>query len=272
MEFDTLIMLAAGIVAAGAVVGFLAGLFGIGGGAISVPVLFQTFLFLNIDEAVAMPMAVGTSLAVIIPTSLQSARGHYLRGALDMNVLKIWAIPLLIGVTTGSVIARYANPWVFQLVFAFVATILGMRLLAGGKNWRISDHMPGPAVQRIYGTVIGFLSSLMGVGGGAMATMAFTLHGVPIHNAVATSAGMGVLISIPGTIGYILAGWGKPGLPPDAVGYISLLGFVLLVPTSLLTARLGVRAAHALSRRALEISFGVFLLLVAVRFAYALTA
>lgn len=270
MDLQTMIVLAASIVFAGAVVGVLAGLFGVGGGAISVPVLFQTFRFMNIDEAVAMPLAVGTSLAIIIPTSLQSARGHYLRGALDMQVLRIWAVPILLGVIGGTVIASFADPWVFQLVFAAVATVLAVKMLLGGKNWRISETMPGAMLLRLYGAIVGFLAALMGVGGGAISNLFLTLHGMPIHNAVATSAGVGVLISIPGTIGYMLAGMGKPGLPIDAVGYVSLLGFILLMPTSLLTARLGVRLAHALSRQTLELFFGLFLLAVALRFAYAL--
>lgn len=262
----TLFALVAALVVAGAAIGFLAGLFGIGGGAVSVPVFYEIFGILGYKPEIAMPLAVGTSLAVIIPTAISSARGHYLRGTVDMALLRIWAVPVLIGVLVGSAIARYADPAVFQLVFIAVAGVNAAKLLTGGKGWRLRDELPGRGVLRIYGAVIGLVSALMGIGGGAVTNLVMTLHGAPIHRAVSTGAGMGVLIAIPGAIGYMLAGIGQPDLPPDAVGFVSLATFALTIPTSLLTTRLGVALAHALSRRMLETAFGVFLLLVCSRF------
>lgn len=270
MDLQTLILIALLLVLAGAMLGVLAGLFGVGGGAISVPVLYETFGFLGLENTVSMPLAVGTSLAIIIPTSLQSARGHYLRGAVDMSVLRIWAVPIMLGVLVGASVASFANPWVFQLVFVVVAGVTAAKLLTGGKGWRMGDTLPGGWLMRIYGAILGFLSALMGIGGGAISNLILTLHGRPIHQAIATSAGVGLLISIPGTIGYIAAGWGKSGLPIDAIGYVSLLGFALLLPTSLLTTRIGVRLAHAMPRRKLELAFAAFLLVVASRFLLAL--
>ncbi|HWL58003.1 MAG TPA: sulfite exporter TauE/SafE family protein [Paracoccus sp. (in: a-proteobacteria)] len=271
-DFGTVLELLFALAVSGALIGFLAGLFGIGGGAISVPVFFEIFGLLGYPAEISMPLAVGTSLAVIVPTSIASARGHWHRGTVDMDLLRIWAIPILIGVLAGSLIARYADPWVFQLVFVVVATVIATRLLTGGKGWRVAEHLPGRALLNIYGGVIGFLSALMGIGGGALSNLVMTLHGVPIHRAISTSAGVGVLIAIPGTIGYMIAGWGKPGLPPDSVGFVSLATFALTIPTALLTARLGVRLAHALSRRRLEVAFGLFLLTVSARFVYSLFA
>lgn len=270
MEIQTLIVIALLLLMAGAMLGVLAGLFGVGGGAISVPVLFETFGFLGLEETVAMPLAVGTSLALIVPTSLQSARGHYLRGAVDMGVLRIWALPITIGVLIGASIASFANPWVFQIVFVGVAGVTAVKLLTGGKGWKLGDALPGGWLMRVYGLILGFLSALMGIGGGSISNLVLTLHGRPIHQSIATSAGVGLLISIPGTIGYIWAGWGKPGLPADAIGYVSLLGFALLLPTSLMTTRIGVRLAHAMPRRKLELAFAIFLLIVASRFLLAL--
>lgn len=270
MDLQTFIMIALLLVVAGAMVGVLAGLFGVGGGAISVPVLYETFIFLGLVNTVAMPLAVGTSLAIIIPTSLQSARGHYLRGAVDMKVLRLWALPILIGVAIGASVASFSDPWVFQLVFVIVASVTAVKLFTGGKGWRVIDHLPGNMLMRGYGIMIGFLSALMGIGGGAISNLMLTLHGKPIHQAIATSAGVGILISVPGTIGYIWAGWGKSGLPADAIGYVSLLGFALLLPTSLMTTRIGVRLAHAMPRRRLELAFAVFLTVVAMRFFLAL--
>jgi uncharacterized membrane protein YfcA len=265
---QTLAVLAGALIVAGAAVGFLAGLFGIGGGAISVPVFYEIFGILGYAPHVAMPLAVGTSLAVIVPTSIQSARGHYLKGTVDMDLLRTWALPILLGVVGGAAIARYAEPQVFQIVFIVVAIVNATKLLAGGSGWRVRDSLPGRWALRGYGVVIGLLSALMGIGGGAISNLIMTLHGVQIHRSVSTSAGVGVLIAIPGTLGYMAAGYGRPDLPPDAIGFVSLATFALTIPTSLLTARLGVALAHALSRRALETSFGIFLLLVCARFVW----
>ena len=256
------------LIVAGAAIGLLAGLFGIGGGAISVPVFFELFRVLDYPEEVRMPMAVGTSLAVIIPTSLNSARGHFLKGTVDMDLLRLWAVPVILGVLAGSVVARYAEPVVFQLVFIAVAVVNAAKLLLGGAGWRLREGLPGRAVLRVYGAVIGVLSALMGIGGGAITNLLLTLHGYDIRRAISTAAGVGVLIALPGTIGYMAAGWGKPGLPADAVGYVSLLTFALTIPTTLMTTRLGVKLAHTLSKRVLETGFGLFLLTVCARFVW----
>lgn len=265
LDMQTLITLGGLLLIAGGVVGFLAGLFGVGGGAVSVPVLYEAFGAMGLDDSVRMPLAVGTSLALIVPTSLQSVRAHYQRGAVDTGVLRQWAVPVLVGVAIGAAIARFADPWVFKLVFVGVASVVATRMLRGA-GWNLSNTLPGRMVMRGYGLAIGFLSALMGIGGGAISNLILSLYGMPIHRAVATSAGVGVLISIPGSIGYVLAGWGKPGLPPDAIGFVSLLGFLLLLPTSMLTTRLGVRLAHRLPKRKLEVLFGLFLTTVCLRF------
>lgn len=264
----TLFTLVAALVVAGAAIGFLAGVFGIGGGAISVPVFFEIFGMLGYPPDVAMPLAVGTSLAVIIPTSINSARGHYKRGTVDMDLLRVWAVPVLAGVLVGAAIARFAAPQVFQAVFILVGVVNATKLLTGGKGWRVRETLPSKGVLRLYGAAIGLVSALMGIGGGAVSNLVMTLHGVQIHRAISTSAGVGVLIAIPGTLGYMWAGYGRPDLPPDAIGFVSLATFALTIPTSLLTTRLGVALAHAMSRRALETSFGLFLLLVCARFAW----
>lgn len=261
-----LIPLIAALAVAGALIGFLAGLFGIGGGAISVPVFYEVFQTLGHAPDVAMPMAVGTSLAVIIPTSIQSSRGHFKRGTVDMDLLRLWALPVLVGVVIGSVIAGFAAPQVFQLVFAAVAAVNAAKLLSGGSGWRLRNSLPGKAAMRAYGAGVGLVSALMGIGGGAVSNLILTLHNVPIHRAVSTSAGVGVLIAIPGTLGYMAAGWGRADLPPDAIGFVSLATFALTIPTSILTTRFGVALAHRLTRRRLEMAFGLFLVLVCLRF------
>jgi uncharacterized membrane protein YfcA len=265
-----IITLIAALAMAGAAIGFLAGLFGIGGGAISVPVFYEVFGLLGHPPEIAMPMAVGTSLAVIVPTSINSARAHYQKGTVDLDLLRTWAVPILIGVLAGSFIARFAAPWIFQVVFILVASLNAAKLLTGGKGWRLADSLPGRRALRIYGTVIGLVSALMGIGGGAISNLVMTLHNVSIHRAVSTSAGVGVLIAIPGTLGYMAAGWGQPGLPPDAIGFVSLVAFALTIPTTLLTTKLGVNLAHSLSKRRLETAFGLFLIVVSAKFTFEL--
>lgn len=266
----TLLSLVGALVLAGAAIGFLAGLFGVGGGAISVPVFFEIFRILGYPAEIAMPVAVGTSLAVIVPTSIFSARGHHAKGTLDQDILRMWIVPILLGVALGSAIARHASPEIFQAVFVCIASINAAKLLTGGKGWRLRDTLPGPWSMRLGGGVIGLVSAIMGIGGGAVSNLFLTLHGVSIHRAVSTSAGVGVLIAIPGTVGYVLAGFGKDGLPPGSLGFVSLAAFLLTIPTSLLTTRFGVALAHRLPRRQLELAFGVFLSLVAARFLLAL--
>ncbi len=256
--------LAAALAGAGALTGILAGVFGVGGGALIVPVLYELFRFLDVPEETRMPLCVGTSLAIIIPTSLRSFRAHTARGAVDMKILRAWVVPTILGVLVGSFVARYAPPALFKIAFITIAGLASTRLILNLK-WHLGDTVPEGPTLTIFGFVNAFLSALMGIGGGQLATMFMTFYGRTIHQAVATSSGVGVLISIPGAIGFVLAGWDKPFLPPLSLGFVSLIGVAAFAPVSVLTAPLGVRLAHALTKRKLEMAFGIFLLLVSVR-------
>lgn len=279
VPFDQLAILAIGLLAAGAITGILAGVFGVGGGAVIVPVLYELFGVVGVPLELRMALAVGTSLAIIIPTSIRSFQAHKAKGAVDMEILRAWAIPVVIGVIVGSLLARYAPPAVFKAVFVFVAGLSAWRLLTG-KELNFGTGMPGRAGMIASGGVIGVLSSLMGIGGGQLGNLVMMAYGRSIHNAVATSSGLGVLISIPGALGYIYAGWPKaaefPAVAaiqfPFALGYVSLIGFLLFIPTSMWTAPLGARLAHSLPKRKLELSFGVFLLIVCLRFSWDLVS
>jgi uncharacterized membrane protein YfcA len=262
------------LLAAGALTGALAGIFGVGGGAVAVPILYELFRFVGVPEEVRMPLCVGTSLAIIIPTSITSFIAHYRKGAVDMSILRIWAIPAVIGVIVGSVIARYAPADLFKWVFVVVAGFSAMRLLFGKDSWRLGLDMPGKIVMVIYGWIIGLLSALMGIGGGQLSSLFMTFYNRPIHQAVATSSGLGVLVSVPGALGYIYAGWPRAAEYPDvvalqyplALGYVSLIGFLLFIPTSTVMAPIGAGLAHKMSKRKLEVAFGIFLLFVSGRF------
>ena len=266
------------LVAVGALSGFLAGVFGIGGGAILVPVFYECFRLAGVPLEVRMPLCIGTSLAIIIPTSIRSWRAHYSRGAVDMEIVRTWWLPVLAGVIAGSVTARYAPERLFKIVFVAVAWSAATRLLLARETWKFGADLPKGPLMKIYGFFVGLLSTLMGIGGGLFANLLLTFYGRPIHQAVATSSALAVLISIPGALGYVYAGWPIAARYPDiaalqmpfAVGYVSLIGAVLVMPTSLLTAPLGVRAAHAMSKRTLEIAFGSYLLIVGSRFVISL--
>lgn len=267
LSYETMIMLAASLLVAGAATGFFAGIFGVGGGIVIVPVLYELFRALDVAEDVRMPLAVGSSLAIIVPTSIRSFRAHLEKGAVDRDLLKAWAIPVVLGVVAGSLIARIAPPAVFKTLFAGIAAFTSVRLLFAKDQWVLKSDMPKGLWLKAYGVVIGLLSSLMGIGGGQLCNVYMMLYRRPIHQAVATSSGLGVLISIPGALGYIYAGWPKMDLlPPLSLGFVSLIGFALFVPTSMLTVTYGVKLAHHLPKRKLEIAFGCFLLVVVMRF------
>jgi uncharacterized membrane protein YfcA len=263
--------LAAAILVGGVVTGLLAGLFGIGGGAIIVPVLYEIFRVFGVPEDVRMQLCVGTSLAIIVPTSIRSFLAHRARGDLPMEALRLWALPLVAAIVVGAGLAALAPAWVFKLAFAIVTGLIAIRMFFGNDNWRLGDALPGRAAMTAYGFIIGLYAAVIGAGGGSVSTMVLMLYGTPIHMAVGISAGVGVIISVVGTIGYVLAGLPyQELLPPFSLGYVSLIGFVLMAPISTATAPLGARLAHRLPKRRLEIAFGAFLLAVALRFVVSL--
>jgi uncharacterized membrane protein YfcA len=267
MDFAELLGLAVGVLVAGVVTGLLAGLFGIGGGAVIVPVLYEVFRLTGVPEAVRMQLCIGTSLAIIVPTAWRSYRAHRARGLVLPAVLEAWTVPAVAGVALGSIAAVLAPAGLFKGAFAAIAGVIAAKLLAGRESWVIGGDLPGRAAMRLYGVVVGLGASLIGISGGSLVTMILTLHRKTIHQAVATAAGLGVPITVAGTIGYMLAGLPHRGeLPPLSLGFVSVIGVVMVAPVSSAVAPLGARLAHTLPPRWLEVGFGLFLLLAATRF------
>ena len=261
-----IVWLALLIVGAGILVGILAGLFGIGGGAIIVPVLYEVFRALGVPEDVRIQLCIGTSLAIIIPTTLRSYIAHKKKGAAFTEVVRLWTLPAIIGVVIGSVTAAFAPAPVFKIAFVVFTAFIGTKMLFIRDRWNLGTDLPGRGPLTIYGFITGLFSSLVGVSGGAISNAVLTLYGQPMQRAVATSAGIGVPITIAGTIGYILAGWRHMAeMPPLSIGFVSLIGFVLMAPVSSFTTTYGVRLAHWLPKRKLEIAFGIFVYLVGFR-------
>jgi uncharacterized membrane protein YfcA len=260
--------LALGLVIAGAVGGLTAGMLGVGGGIVVVPVLYHVLGLMGIDPGVRMHIAVGTSLATIIPTAFASVRAHDRKGAVDWALLKRWCIPMLIGVAAGSTLAGIARGQTLALVFALIAIPVAIHLAFGSEERRIAQRLPeGPAGLALP-ALIGGLSTMMGIGGGTIGVPAMTLFGAPIHRAVGTASAFGVIISIPGTIGAIIGGWGKHGLPDYSLGYVNLMGFLLIAPISFFAAPFGAQIAHEMDRKKLRAVFALFVAVTAGRMLY----
>jgi len=256
----------AALVIAGVVAGFLAGLFGIGGGAVLVPVFYQMLGQIGVDEALRMHLAVGTSLAIIVPTSMQSFAKHKARGSVDMELLKSFLFAVPLGVVCASIVTAYISGAGLRVIFAVIALLISLKLLFQKDHWKLGADIPGNPLRALVGWAIGFFSTFMGIGGGVFNNTFMTAFGRQMLQAVATSSGVGVLISIPGVLGYLWAGWGIAGLPPFSIGYVNVLMVAMVIPITLFMAPLGVKAAHILSKRQLEIGFGLFLILVSIRF------
>lgn len=266
LDWPSVALMVAALAAAGFLSGFLAGLLGIGGGAVVVITLYEAFRWMGVDDAVRMHLATGTGLAIIAPTTLRSFMAHRARGVADLALVRRMAVPVVIGVGLGAMVARNSTGDALKWVWVFMGTFLSMRMFLGRDDWRLGADIPKSLAVEAYGVVLGAISVLMSIGGGAYVVMLMTLYGRNLHQAVATSSGFGPLIAIPGLLGFMWAGFGQPELPPGTIGYVSLPGALLAIPTGLLAAPIGARISHGLSKRGLELAFAVFMVLVVIRF------
>ena len=251
-----------GLMATGVVSGIAAGLLGIGGGAIIVPALSNALLLLGYDADVVQHVAVGTSLAIIIPTGIMSARAHYKRGALDLNVLRLWAPLIVAGTFIGGLMAGFFSGDVLRIVFAVMAFVIAANIVFAFQT-RLMGHLNGSRLtHRISAFVVGYISSLMGIGGGSLTVPTLVAFGATMHAAVGTSAAIGVAIAVSGTVGFVISGWGAAGLPPLSLGYVNLLALVLVAILAAAFAPIGAALAHRLDQKTLKYVFAVFLVLV----------
>lgn len=258
-----LLILVIALAATGAFAGLVAGLFGIGGGVVMVPAMYYVFGTLGYDGDRTMHVAVGTSLAVIVATSLRSVSAHAKKGAVDFEVLKAWAPFIVVGTLIGTVVADYIPSRGLTGLFGAMALLLSLQFFFGRPNWKLADDMPGGLPRIALGNTIGLLSALMGIGGGVMGVTLMTLCGKSIHRAVATAAGFGVAIGAPGAIGYIVNGWGSDAVPLS-LGYVNMPGFVLLAGSAFFVAPVGAHLAHSLPADNLKRLFAIGLAVVGV--------
>jgi uncharacterized membrane protein YfcA len=251
-----------GLSVTGMVSGVFAGLLGVGGGSIIVPALAIAFAALGISDEVGQHVAVASSLAIIIPTGIMSARSHHKRGAVDVEILKLWAPFVLGGCLIGGLLAGYFSGDVLRIVFGVMAIFIAVNSVTPFQQ-RLMGHLRGsPTTHRVAASFVGFLSALMGIGGGSFSVPTIAAFGETMHRAVGTGAAIGVFIAIGGTIGFIVSGWGQAGLPPLSLGYVNLIALVLVGVFAAVMAPLGAALAHRLDQRTLKIVFAVFLVVV----------
>ncbi len=265
MTFATLLLPAFALLAAGLLAGFAAGIFGIGGGFVVVPALFVVLPLLGGVHSQYAHVAIGTSAATIIVTSLRSLRSHAKRGAVDFEILKTWAPWVVLGDGVGVILANHVDGHVLLMIFASGVFLMSLNFLIPALSGKvISNEMPVGLTRFGIAGGLGTFSALLGIGGGTIAIMVMTLCGRSIHRAIATASGIGTLIAIPSAIGFAIIGYGEKGLPWGSFGYVNVPAAVAIASMSVLTAPLGVAAAHSLPAPALKRVFGIYLVFIAV--------
>lgn len=263
-ELTEVLPMVALILVIGAFAGVIAGLLGVGGGIVLVPAFFFAFEGLGYDTPELMQICLATSLATIIVTSIRSVLGHNKKGAVDWDILRGWGPGIAIGAALGVVAASGLRNEVLMAIFGALGLIVGLYLAFGRAEWRLGDAMPSGAGRMATSPALGFLSVLMGIGGGSFGVPLMTLYTVPIHRAVATAAGFGVIIAVPSVLGFLVLGGDGPNRPPFTVGQVNLVAFALVVAMTLITTPWGVKLAHAMDPKPLKRIFAVFIMVMAL--------
>lgn len=254
----------AALIGTGVFAGLLAGLLGVGGGIVIVPVLYFLFQAFGVSPESAMVVATATSLATIVPTSISSIRAHKKKGNVDFELLKRWAVFVLIGVLIGSwLVTRVNGDWL-TVLFGVIATLSALNMLFGGKK-ALFNALPGQTGQSVMGTSVGLFSSLVGIGGGTLTVPMLTFCNYPAHKAVGTAAAVGLLISLPAAITMLVVGTTPADAPFGTYGLVNLVGFVCIVPLTVLFAPIGASLAAKLDAQKLKKVFAVVLMITGVR-------
>ena len=256
------------LIGAGSLAGIIAGLLGVGGGTVIVPVLFQTLLAINIDPAICMHLAIGTSLCLMVTTGFSSARAHHIRDGIDKSVIIEWGPWVIFGVFIGSFLADMSHSAVLNIIFAVVTILAAIRLVTPEQKSHSKPFLMDTPWRQCLPIVIGGISTMMGIGGGSMTVPALTIYGFPANRAVATSSVIGLFIAIPGSIMFAINGLNHPSLPIGSVGYIYVPAFFIMLPVSAALAPLGARLAHIIDGSLLKRGFAVFLAIVSVQMAW----
>ena len=251
---------------AAAVAGFIAGLLGVGGGSIMVPALYYAFTVLDFDIVTRMHLSVGTSLAIIIPTSIISTRTHMEYNAVDFKMVKSFGIFILLGVITGTFLAVNLKTPTLVLFFSIFAFIVGLFFIFVREKLMENPKKISNFVKNISGVIIGFISVPLGIGGGSLMVPFMRTFGYDIRKSIGTAAAVGFLIALSGTITMIIGGNIIDNVnTPFSLGYINILGFIVFVPVTMIMARIGAKAVYKINKTLLSKIFGTFLIIVSIR-------
>lgn len=264
MEVTLLWQMAGLLACVGAFAGVLAGLLGVGGGIVLVPAFFFVFSTLGFESAQLMQLCVATSLATIIVTSARSVASHHKKGAVDWQILRQWAPGIVLGAVLGVFVVSQLRTVTLQILFGGMAFLIGLYMALGRSDWRLAEAMPRGIKRAVLSPLIGTLSVLIGVGGGSFGVPLMTLHNTPIHRAVATAAGFGLLIALPSVLGFMLVELPADAKPPLTIGLVNIAAFAIVVSMTMITAPIGAALAHKLNPVTLKRVFAVFLLLVSI--------
>ena len=263
--YQELLVYFIGLLITGVIGGLIAGLFGVGGGIVIVPILFWIFTSLNFPNEILMHMAIGSSLATIIPTSISSARAHYHRGSIETDIIKKWAPGIFLGAIIGGLSGKYFSVNELKYLFASIAFLVALNMFFK-EPLRLGNNFPKSRLLNIImSSLIGLVSSLMGVGAGTLGVPALVALSVPIHKAIGTAAALGLFIAVPATLGLAFSGFNIPNRPPMSIGYVNLIAFFIMFPLTVFFAPVGVKLAHRINQRALKSIFGVFLIITSIK-------
>lgn len=268
IDLVSLAILVTGLAFAGVIAGIIAGLLGVGGGIIMVPAMALAFGLLGFDPEVYHHVAVGTSLAVIISTGYASAKAHHKKQSVMIDIVKLWSVPIVLASLAGGLMARLYSGDLLRLIFGVVALFVAINTVLPLQQKLMSRLSESRITHRFSAFVVGYVSALMGIGGGSLSVPTLSAFGHAIHKAVGTGAALGVLIAIPGALGFVVSGWTVEGRPPFSLGYINVPAMLIVGVIATLVAPLGAALAHRLDQRQLKLGFAVFLILVSLRMIY----
>ena len=266
LNFGEIVNLLLVLSIAASVAGFMAGLLGVGGGIIMVPALYYAFTVLDFDLATRMHISVGTSLAIIVPTSIISAKTHMEHKAVDVNLVKSFGIFIVLGVIGGTFLAVNLRTSDFILFFSIMAFIVGLFFIFFRDKFLENPKKIKDSIKNISGVAVGFISVLLGIGGGSLMVPFMRTFGYDIRKSIGTASAIGILIAVSGTITMITGGEIINNIStPYTIGYINLFGFIVFVPVTMLMARIGAKAVYRINKKLLSKIFGSFLIIVSIR-------
>lgn len=256
------------LIACGVVAGLLAGLLGVGGGIVIVPVLYFIFQLLDISPSTAMLVATGTSLLTIVPTSISSIKAHHGRGNVDFGILKLWAPCIVVGVVVGVSFATSVGGLIATTIFGCVAILVSLNMLFRAKAAALFPALPNKIGQGVLASIVGVISVIMGIGGGTLGVPILSAFNIPAHRAVGTAAAFGFIIALPGALLMLLLGTTPADAPEGTYGLVNVYGFLVIVPLTVLMAPVGVKLGSRLNAVMLKRVFALFLAISGMRMLY----